>query len=232
MWFGRVLASVAMGCAVALAVRPAEARIERVFGARAFQAASLDGLPQWQAVVARIEAERPVYTACDADQRQCPNRGTLAWRALLRGLAGMPRARQVSEVNRFVNAARYRADGENYGRSDYWASPLEFLARSGDCEDYAIIKYVSLRELGVPMAELRVVVLQDTVRELAHAVLAVQDGERTVILDNLTGAILPQERITHYRPYYSLDETTRWAHLPTDTTGIVAAISPRVLLGK
>jgi predicted transglutaminase-like cysteine proteinase len=52
------------------------------------------------------------------------------------------------ETNRFLNDWRYKPDDQNYGQRDYWATPLEFLRRSGDCEDYAIAKYVTLRELG------------------------------------------------------------------------------------
>jgi predicted transglutaminase-like cysteine proteinase len=51
------------------------------------------------------------------------------------------------------------------------------------------------------------------VRDLAHAVLAVYEGEQVYILYNLTKAIVPQERLTQYVPYYSINETTRWAHV-------------------
>lgn len=69
-------------------------------------------------------------------------------------------------------------------------------------------------------------VLHDIVRDLPHAVLAVYlDGE-IYILDNLTTAVLRQEQVSHYVPYYSVNETTRWAHVPpTDT---VASSSARM----
>ena len=54
----------------------------------------------------------------------------MAWLALLRGLREAPALEQIREVNRFVNQWPYRADGDNYGRSDYWATPLEFFRRS------------------------------------------------------------------------------------------------------
>ena len=139
----------------------------------------------------------------------------MAWRALLKSLAGAPLEHQVYAVNHFINQWRYRSDAENYGHSDYWATPIEFMTRSGDCEDYAIAKYVSLRELGVPVDQLRLVVVQDVLRDLAHAVLAVYTGDRVLILDNLTEAVLPDTRLSQYIPYYSVNEAGRWAHIAT-----------------
>jgi predicted transglutaminase-like cysteine proteinase len=140
---------------------------------------------------------------------------------------GRPPIEQLRAVNRFLNDWRYKSDEQNYGHRDYWATPLEFLRHSGDCEDYAIIKYVSLRQLGFTPEQLRVVVVRDALRDIAHAVLAVYlDGE-VYILDNLTKAVLPQERISHYVPYYSINETTRWAHVPPVDT-LVSARSERM----
>jgi predicted transglutaminase-like cysteine proteinase len=132
---------------------------------------------------------------------------------MIRDQAGRSRLDQLETVNRFLNDWRYKDDSKNYGRRDYWASPLEFFLRSGDCEDYAIVKYVTLRELGFAAEQLRLVVVQDVVRDLAHAVLAVYLGEQIYIMDNLNRAILPQEQVSQYVPYYSINENTRWAHV-------------------
>ena len=197
-----------------LPIAAAEATVPvALFGTAEFRAESLAALPKWRQVLERSALEQPTYDACRLDPTACPNRGVMAWQALLQGLRGAPLTEQVSKVNRFVNQWRYRSDAANHGKSDYWASPLEFLARSGDCEDYAIVKYVSLRQLGVPAARLRLVVVQDELRQLAHAVLAVYLDDTAVILDNLTNAVLPHERVAHYAPYYSVNETARWAHV-------------------
>ncbi|MEZ5866624.1 MAG: transglutaminase-like cysteine peptidase [Geminicoccaceae bacterium] len=197
-----------------LPIAAAEATVPiALFGTAEFRADSLAALPKWRQVLERSAQEQPIYDACRKDPAACPNRGVMAWQALLQGLRGAPLPEQVSKVNRFVNQWRYRSDAANHGKSDYWASPLEFLARSGDCEDYAIAKYVSLRQLGVPAARLRLVVVQDELRQLAHAVLAVYLDDTAVILDNLTNAVLPHERVAHYAPYYSVNETARWAHV-------------------
>lgn len=133
---------------------------------------------------------------------------------MIDGQADQAPIEQLRAVNRFLNGWRYKSDQDNYGVRDYWATPLEFLARSGDCEDYAIAKFVTLRKLGFSAEQLRLVVVHDMRRDLAHAVLAVYLDSQVYLLDNLNMAVLPQERVTHYVPYYSVNETTRWAHVP------------------
>ena len=194
----------------ALAISPVS-----LFGSIEYRAESHAALPKWRDVLTNISAEEHVYDQCYADSRACPNRAVMAWQSLLAGLKGTNPVEQVTKINRFVNQWNYRTDRENFGLSDYWASPLEFMQYSGDCEDYAITKYVSLRRLGFPAEDLRMVVVQDTLRNLAHAVLAVYLGDQVFILDNLTNAVLPHDRIFQYVPYYSVNETTRWAHAPT-----------------
>lgn len=196
-----------------LATAPSVSAQPALLGTTEFRAPSLAALPEWQRTLHRIEAERSIYRKCAEQQDDCPSRGAAAWQAMIRKQADRPPLEQLDGVNRFLNNWRYKEDVANYGRRDYWATPLEFLLHSGDCEDYAITKYVTLRQLGFPAEDLRVVVVQDVVRDLAHAVLAVYLGDRVYILDNLTRSVVPQEEMTRYVPYYSINETTRWAHV-------------------
>jgi predicted transglutaminase-like cysteine proteinase len=184
-----------------------------LLGTTEFRTASLAALPQWQRVLQKIETERSTYRACAAAEADCPSRGAASWQAMIRDQRGRPPLRQLDTVNRFLNGWRYKEDAANYGRPDYWATPLEFFLRSGDCEDYAIAKYVTLRQLGFAAEQLRLVVVHDVVRDLAHAVLAVYLDDQVYILDNLTRAVVPQDEVAHYVPYYSINETTRWAHV-------------------
>ncbi len=198
-----------------------------IFGTTEVRAQSLAALPKWRHVLERIRKEAPRYRRCGEQGDSCDSRAMLAWQNLLRGLLGADRRTQLRRINRFANRFLYRPDSENYGRSDYWASPGEFLRRGGDCEDYAIFKYVSLRALGMPADRLRLVVLQDTLRNLPHAVLAVYLDSKIYILDNQTDAILTDRRISHYRPYYSVNEKARWAHLLPGTP-LVSLRTPKV----
>jgi tetratricopeptide (TPR) repeat protein len=104
-------------------------------------------------------------------------------------------------------AVRPVSDWAQYGLADFWASPLQTLANgAGDCEDYAILKYVALRELGILPDDLRLVIVQDDKHEVGHAVVAVRYEQRWLILDNRTMAILDAEDVSHYRPLFALDQ--------------------------
>jgi predicted transglutaminase-like cysteine proteinase len=95
-------------------------------------------------------------------------------------------------VNGFFNRLPAVTDLVQWGVEDYWATPSEFLASSGgDCEDYAIAKYFTLKELGVPIARLRLVYARTWHSNEAHMVLAyyAAPGADPLIMDNLEGGI-------------------------------------------
>ncbi len=171
-------------------------------------------LPQWKRALARIESERSLYRACAGNKPACPSPGMRAWQQEIANAAGKPPLEQLRMINSFINEWPYITNADNYNRSDYWASPVEFFLRSGDCEDYAIAKYVSLRQLGFSAEQLRLVVVDHTERVEAHAVLAVYLDDGIYILDNLNEDVLKQDRVDIYIPYYSVNETARWAHTP------------------
>ena len=98
-------------------------------------------------------------------------------------------------------AIRPTSDWAQYGYPDFSVSPLQTLGSgAGDCEDYAIVKYVALRELGVVPDDLRLVIVQDGKREIGHAVVAVRYEQRWLILDNRTMAILDVDEVREYPP--------------------------------
>jgi predicted transglutaminase-like cysteine proteinase len=194
-----------------------------LFGMVAVHAPSLAGLPQWRRVLDGMAAERSTYEACATDPAACPGGAARAWLQFLATLADRPLAERVDAVNRYANRWPYRTDREVWGRSDHWATPLEFLHRSGDCEDYAIFKYVSLRRLGVPAAAMHLVVLQDTARDLAHAVLTVDVDGTTYVLDNLDDRLVRPAGLPHYVPYYSVNEEGRWVHVGERAVVVTAA---------
>ena len=121
---------------------------------------------------------------------------------------------QIIAINGYMNQKRYIIDPRNYGVRDYWATPGQFLARNGDCEDYAIAKYMSLRSLGFKDSQLRIVVLKDMNLGLAHAILAVYHDGRTFVLDNQIKTVVPADKVYHYKPYYSINEKHWWLHRP------------------
>ena len=116
-------------------------------------------------------------------------------------------------VNSFWNTWPYVEDIVNWKQEDYWEIPAEFLKKSGDCEDYSIIKYFTLKELGVAPESMRIVVVRDTIRNFAHAVLAVYVNGDAFILDNLSNSVLSHTKLRQYSPQYSVNESGRWAHM-------------------
>lgn len=134
------------------------------------------------------------------------------WKAFIRRTRRLSRIQQLRAVHRFVNGFAYRTDRRNYGRADYWATPSQFFARGGDCEDFAIVKYLTLKKLGWSVNRMRLVVLFDKRLRQNHAVLAVFHGGRRYILDNQFRAVMRDTQIRHYRPIYSINERNWWRH--------------------
>ena len=126
----------------------------------------------------------------------------------------MPKLEQLNAVNQFANEHEYILDIENYGMDDYWATPKEFLYNNGDCEDYAIIKMLSLKKLGFDMERIRLVVLQDTNLRTPHAVLAVESKNDILIMDNQVDEVISHKYILHYVPVYAVNEMKWWMFLP------------------
>lgn len=205
------LAALALAASLLSAAHLARAAEPRLFGSSEVRHENVAVFAQWLGMIARMgRTPEPFADACEA---RPPGPCHLKeWNAFLADLRGRPRGEQLRDVNAFMNGFPYIEDIVNWGMPDYWETPLEFLHRSGDCEDYAIAKYMSLRFLGWPAASLRVVVLQDLNLRVSHAVLAVYEGDQILVLDNQIRSIVNARSIHHYRPVYSINELHWWSH--------------------
>lgn len=134
------------------------------------------------------------------------------WRELLAALEKAADDTRIDSVNSFMNQAPYVTDARNYGINDYWATVREFLTKDGDCEDYAIAKYFSLKALGMDPSRMRIVVVEDLNLKTPHAVLALYTTSGVLILDNQIARPVRAESIVHYRPLYSINEEAWWLH--------------------
>lgn len=134
------------------------------------------------------------------------------WQDRILALKNASAMEKLSAVNAFMNEAPYITDIRNWGVADYWASVREFLRKDGDCEDYAIAKYYTLKALGFAPETMRVVIVQDLNLETAHAVLAVYLEGEALILDNQVPDVVKASSIVHYRPVYSINEQAWWLH--------------------
>lgn len=126
---------------------------------------------------------------------------------------GQPDVNAMRQANGFFNQVPYYNDIKLWGVEDYWATPVEMLgAFGGDCEDYSIGKYLSLKHIGVPIEKLRITYVRALRLGVSHMVLAyypTPDAD-PLILDNLTNDIRPASQRTDLEPVYSFNDDDLW----------------------
>ncbi|MGQ9426327.1 transglutaminase-like cysteine peptidase [Gilvimarinus sp. F26214L] len=122
---------------------------------------------------------------------------------------------KVVRTNDFVNTIAYRADEDHWEQEDYWATPMETLTtEGGDCEDFAIAKYFTLRDIGIDPERLRLTYVwhwQGAEKE-AHMVLTYlpEQGGEPLVLDNLNPQVLPRNERPDLEAVYSFNEENLW----------------------
>ena len=144
-----------------------------------------------------------------------------AWDGLMRQIrgdgdgpgGGLSEPEKLERVNAFFNRLRFVSDLEHWGKEDYWATPVEFVASgAGDCEDFSLAKYFTLKELGVPLERMRLTYAKAVELNQAHMVVAyfeTPDAE-PLILDNLVGDIRPASQRHDLVPVYSFNGDGLW----------------------
>jgi predicted transglutaminase-like cysteine proteinase len=197
----------------------------RLMGTVEIPSAYLAALPQWTRVLEKLDRERPNIARCDDEADACASAKMIAWRAKVQEMKSLAPIDRLREANLFVNTWPATANREADSVEDEWASPLEFLQKSGGSENFAIMKFFTLRDAGFPADALRIVVAKDVLRNKPHTFLAAYHENRIYILDNVSNTIFTQDRTNYYVPFYSVNETTRWAHL-------AAPLPARALPGK
>lgn len=119
----------------------------------------------------------------------------------------------LRKINSFFNQVPYYRDMQHWRQDDYWATPVEMLSSyGGDCEDYSIAKYLSLKELGIPIERLRITYVRAKTLDEAHMVLAyypTPDAE-PLIMDNLVPELRPASQRPDLEPVYSFNDDDLW----------------------
>jgi predicted transglutaminase-like cysteine proteinase len=169
------------------------------------------GLPitatqKWGALQSRIRADEETLATCRSNDSDCPAAARAFLRIIEQGHKRQGRAR-IGEINRAINLSiKFMADSVQHGIDDVWSAPLDtFATGAGDCEDYAIAKYLALRESGTVADDLRLVIVRDIRRDVAHAVVAVRFDGEWLILDNRHLALVSAAEVPHYSPLFVLD---------------------------
>lgn len=133
----------------------------------------------------------------------------LQWDALITSSADLPEHEQLKRVNRFFNRQlRFIDDRQIWQQNDYWATPIEALVKgAGDCEDYSIAKYFTLRRLGLPSDKLRITYVKALQLNQAHMVLGYYASPTAEpwVLDNLVNEIQPASQRTDLLPVYAFN---------------------------
>lgn len=175
-----------------------------------------DIITKWAGVQAEIRTERDVLARCRDNADDCPPAAQKFLAIVASGQVQRGRAR-IGAINRAVNLAiRPMSDLKQWGVADRWSPPLETFATGyGDCEDYAIAKFVALIEAGVAPEDVRLVVVRDLAVRDGHAVAAVRIDGNWVVLDNRWLALVDDDAMQRMVPLFVLDGSGVRAYLRT-----------------
>lgn len=136
-----------------------------------------------------------------------------SWQNLLVELANEDESYKLERVNQFFNQVRFLDDIKHWKKKDYWATPVEFLiTNGGDCEDFSIAKYYTLKELGVPTDKMNLAYVKALEYNQAHMVLTYYKNPRStpLVLDNINGEILPATKRPDLLHVYSFNGDKLW----------------------
>ena len=152
--------------------------------------------PKWEDALNRFHLQRLAYGF-----RPFENQWN-AFLATIRNDAPMEKLRRVQD---YVNFFGYVREPQPSKGADYWKAPAEFFTASGDCEDYAIAKYWSLRKTGFSADALRILVVYAKRGQTAHTVLRARVDGRFYLLDSLYENVEPLDRIHDYVGLYGIN---------------------------
>ena len=140
------------------------------------------------------------------------------WHKLLQTASHLTEEKQITLVNNFFNQhIAFVSDKSLWGVNDYWATPQEVLIKgAGDCEDFSIIKYFTLKQLGIPEDKIRLTYTRALNRNQAHMVLTYSPTPLAtpIILDNLIPEIKPANERKDLLPVFSFNDSDLWIEKP------------------
>jgi predicted transglutaminase-like cysteine proteinase len=163
---------------------------------------------KWLGVGRRLDDDGVQLALCDGDRDHCVSPAALRFLAIVDEARARDGRARLGEINRAINLAiRPMSDLAQWGEADVWSSPLvTFASGAGDCEDYAIAKFVALRLAGIAPDDLRIVIMRDTIRGEDHAVAAARLDGHWLTLDNRRMAMIEDADVRNYRPMFVIDQ--------------------------
>lgn len=136
-----------------------------------------------------------------------------AWTELMDALPQTSVEEKLLRVNQFFNSLTFVSDEEHWHQVDYWATPVEFIASNGgDCEDFAIAKFFTLKAVGVEGEQMRLAYVKALELNQAHMVLVYYPApdKEPLVLDNLVNDIVPASQRKDLQPVYSFNAEGLW----------------------
>src|SRR5438445_724412 len=163
---------------------------------------------KWLGVERKLDDERVQLALCDGDRDRCVSPAALQFLVIVDIAKAREGRARLGEINRAINLAiRPMSDLAQHGAIDVWSSPLvTFTNGAGDCEDYAIAKFVALRQTGISPEDLRIVIMRDTIHGEDHAVAMARLDGHWLTLDNRRMAMVEDAYIRNYRPLFVIDQ--------------------------
>ena len=161
---------------------------------------------KWRALEADIAKDHMVLEHCRTSPEACPPNAS-QFLQLITAVRARSGRGQLDEANRAVNMViRYVSDVAQHGEADRWSAALAtFATGKGDCEDYAIAKYVALTEAGFPRDDLQLVLLRNRAARQDHAVLAARLDGRWLLLDNRFSTLTEDADASRFTPLFAID---------------------------
>jgi predicted transglutaminase-like cysteine proteinase len=184
-------------------------------------------LTKWNGVEVKIRNDNEILTHCDADPQDCPKAARNFLGIVMQGRTRGGLAR-IGTINRAINLAiEPMSDMAQWGVPDRWSDPIEtFTTGRGDCEDYAIAKYVALTAAGISPEDVKLVIVRNTAADEDHAVVAVRNDGHWIILDNRWLTMVRDVEMAKAVPLFVLDDAGVAAFAPPVRTVARGAPAP------
>jgi predicted transglutaminase-like cysteine proteinase len=199
-------------------------RAEEPFGLSTANVTTGALLQKWRDVEHEVDDEQKVLRICEENRASCQSQTALQFLAIVDSARTLQGRARLGEINRAINLKiKPMSDLALYGADDVWSPPLATLAiGAGDCEDYAIAKFVALQQAGVSADDLRIVILRDEIRKEDHAVVAARLDGSWLMLDNRHMLMVEDQQVRdYYLPEFVIDHdgVKRYALAPSTSEG-------------
>ncbi|NOQ76676.1 MAG: sulfate adenylyltransferase [Methylococcaceae bacterium] len=165
-------------------------------------------------LVAELNITSAILDKIEAKYNRFARQRVESWQELINTSKDLSDAEKLDVVNNFFNTnVMFINDQALWNKEDYWATPLEALSiGAGDCEDYSIAKYFTLKQLGVDEEKLRITYVKAIELNQAHMVLTYFETKRSIplVLDNIDADIKPANLRKDLVPVYSFNGSGLW----------------------